>query len=288
MSDATRPESVTKDSWRDESGEKWARQQERTDVQLGPLGLPAIDALALRPGERVLDVGCGAGQTLLQLAERVGSNGWVTGIDIAEPLVKLARARIAASGHEHLEVVLADAESVVLEHPYDALFSRFGVMFFEDPSAAFANLARHLRSAARLAFLCWQTIDLNPWASLPLQAVRSVAPETPTPDMLLPGRPGPFRFGDPDLVRNVLSRAGFHDVVVTPHASQMSFGGAQTVEEAVSFALEIGPSARLARQMPAESLPRVRTALASVFQGALTSDGIQMQASTFVVTARRP
>jgi ubiquinone/menaquinone biosynthesis C-methylase UbiE len=155
MSNDTRAERVTKDSWRDESGQKWARQQERTDVQPGPLGLPAIEALALHPGERVLDVGCGAWQTLLQLAERVGSNGWVTGIDIAEPLVSLARARIAASGHANLDVVLADAESVVLDQRYDALFSRFGVMFFEDPAAAFVNLARNLRSAGRLAFLCW-------------------------------------------------------------------------------------------------------------------------------------
>ncbi len=105
--------------------------------------------------------------------------------------------------------------------------------------------------------------------------------------MLLPGRPGPFRFGDPDLVLNVLSGAGFCDVAVTPHATQMSFGGAQTVEEAVNFALEIGPSARVASQMPAESLPRARAALASVFQSALTSDGIRLPASTFVVTARR-
>lgn len=115
--DDTRAESVTKDSWRDNSGQKGARQQERTDVQLGPLGLSAIDALALHPAEQVLDVGCGAGQTLLQLAERVGSNGWVTGIDIAEPLVNLARARIAASSHAHVDVVLADAESVVLLVP---------------------------------------------------------------------------------------------------------------------------------------------------------------------------
>ena len=88
-------------------------------------------------------------------------------------------------------------------------------------------------------------------------------------------------------MRSVLSHAGFRDVAVTPHATQMSFGGAQTVDEAVSFALEIGPSARVASQLPAETLPRARAALASVFQKALTSDGIRMLASTFVVTARR-
>ena len=111
MTDVRRPENVLKSSWRDESGQKWARQQERTDAQLGPLGLPAIEALALRPGERVVDVGCGAGQTLLQLAQRVTPDGWVTGLDISEPLLELARQRIATSGQSRIDVVLGDAET---------------------------------------------------------------------------------------------------------------------------------------------------------------------------------
>lgn len=283
----SRPENLLKAAWKDESGQKWARLQPRMDLELGPIGLPAVEALAPRPGMRVLDVGCGAGQTLFQLAERVDPDGWVTGLDISEPLAALARARIAASGRARIDVQVGDAEEVRLAEPYDALFSRFGVMFFDDQAAAFANLARALRPGGRLSFVCWQPLDVNPWADLPLRAVRSMAPETALPDMVLPDRPGPFRFGDPNVVRTLLSGAGFADVAVTPHEAAMAFGGSRTVDEAVEIALNIGPAARLASQLAPELRPRVIEALARVFEPALTGDGIRMRASTFVVTARR-
>jgi SAM-dependent methyltransferase len=287
VSESTTDGAVTKDLWGDQSAQKWVRRQEQTDAQLGPLGLPAVDALGLRPGERVLDVGCGAGQTLLQLAERVAPGGWVTGLDISEPLLQQARERIARSGQPRVDLVLGDAETARLEAPpYDALFSRFGVMFFEDPAAAFANLARALRPGARLAFLCWQGLDRNPWALRPLEAVRSLAPELPVPEMLLPDRPGPFRFGAAELVRGYLTKAGLTDVTVTPHETEMLLGGARTVDEAVDFALEIGPTARFVGQLAPERRAQARGALARVFEAALAADGVRMTARTFVVTAR--
>jgi len=284
--DPKSPETVSKDAWRDESGQKWVRQQARTDAQLGPLGLPAIDALALGPGERVLDVGCGAGQTLLQLAERVTPDGWVTGLDISEPLVEEARKRLVQCGQQHVDVVLGDAETMRLEPPYDALFSRFGVMFFENPGAAFRNLSRSLRAGARVAFLCWQPLEENPWASQPLEAVRALAPEVPLPDMLLPDKPGPFRFGDTERVRRYLAQAELRDVEITPRVTPMRVGGASTVEEAVDFALDIGPAARFVSQMPPDKRGPVRDALRRVFEPALTEDGVQMPAATLVITAR--
>jgi len=294
VSDTTRSGTVTKEAWQDASGQKWARQQERTDAQLGPLGLPAIDALALRGGERVLDVGCGAGQTLLQLAERVGPDGWVTGLDVSGPLIEQARQRLARNGgvqdrlQDRIDVVLGDAETMpIAPPPYDALFSRFGIMFFQDPAAAFANLARALRPGARIAFLCWQELALNPWALEPLQAVRSLAPELPAPEMLAADKPGPFRFADAELVRRYLTAAGLQDIAIAPHQTPMLVGGARTVDEAVKFALDIGPAARFVSELPPERRDQARPLLARVFERALTEDGVRMMSRTFVVTARR-
>jgi len=288
VSDTTGPGAVTKEAWQDVSGQKWARQQERTDAQLGPLGLPAIDALALALGDRVLDVGCGAGQTLVQLAERVGPDGWVTGLDISAPLVEQARQRVARSGRARIDVVLGDAETMRLgPPPYDALFSRFGVMFFQDPAAAFANLATSLRPGARLSFLCWQSLQKNPWAFEPLDAVRSLAPELPAPEMLSADKPGPFRFADPELVRGYLTKAGLRDIAIVPRETPMLVGGARTVDEAIDFALDIGPAARFVSELPPARRGGARAALAPVFQAALTADGVRMTARTFVVTARR-
>lgn len=288
VDDTARPGTVSKEAWQDASGRKWARQQDRTDAQLGPLGMPAIDALALRGGERVLDVGCGAGQTLVQLAERVGPAGWVTGLDVSGPLVEQARQRVARSAIRRIDVLLGDAETTALEPPpYDALFSRFGVMFFQDPAAAFANLGRSLRPGARVAFLCWQDLQKNPWALEPLQAVRALGPDLPPLEMLSPDKPGPFRFGDPELVRGYLSKGGLRDIAVVPHETRMLVGGARTVEEAVEFALEIGPTARFLSELPPERRDLARPLLARVFEAALAEDGVRMMARTFVVTARR-
>jgi len=287
MSDATRVGAVTKEAWQDASGQKWARQQERTDAQLGPLGLLAIQALDARGGERVLDVGCGAGQTLLQLAERVAPDGWVTGLDVSGPLVEQARQRVTRTGQDRIDVVLGDAETMRLPPPaYDALFSRFGVMFFQDPAAAFANLAAALRPGARLSFLCWQSLQRNPWAFEPLQAVRSLAPDQPALEMLSSDKPGPFRFADPDLVRGYLTRAGLRDIAIAPHETPMLIGGARTVDEAVDFAMEIGPAARFVSELPPERRDQARPVLARVFEPALSADGVRMLARTFVVTAR--
>ncbi|MBS1839064.1 MAG: methyltransferase domain-containing protein [Actinobacteria bacterium] len=177
----------------------------------GPVGDAAIDRLALRPGERVLDVGCGTGPTSLRIAQLVAPGGTVTGADISETMVATATARAEAAGLDTATFVVADAQTADLgAGAFDAVFSRFGVMFFSDPVAAFANLHGALRGGGRLVFACWQELVRNEWMTVPGAA--AIAVSGLAPNMPEPGAPGPFSLCDPARVRQVLGDAGFGDV----------------------------------------------------------------------------
>ncbi len=279
---------MSESTWAGASGAKWARNQARTDAQLGPLSDGALRALELREGDRVLDVGCGTGQTLVQLRELVGPKGWVIGLDISPPMLEGARARISGKGYDNVELLLGDASKLQPSAPVDAIFSRFGVMFFDDSVAAFQNLRGALRPSGCLSFVCWQALEWNAWALEPIQAVREVVPDAALPDLLREGEPGPFRFGDERYVEEVVTSAGFSDVQITPERREMILGGARTLEEAVEFALEIGPAARMIADGDSELIPAVRQSLERAFARRLTDRGVIYEAATYVVTARAP
>jgi SAM-dependent methyltransferase len=278
---------TTENPWQDKSGQRWAELQERTDAQIGPFGRAALARVAPAPGERVLDVGCGAGQSTLELAEKVGPAGRVVGVDISEPLLARARERVAAAGHRNVELLLGDAQTVPLPPPpFELLFSRFGVMFFQDAVAAFAHLRAAMRPAGRLGFVCWQAARLNPWADAPLAAVRAIAPTQPLPPMFEQGRPGPFYFADPAFVRDTLVAAGFTDVDVAAHATEMSLGGARTLEEAVDFTLQIGPASRFISEAEPALRPRMAAAIAASLRPFAGANGVVVPAHAWLVTAR--
>jgi SAM-dependent methyltransferase len=283
----TASEGNTDQTWTGASGAKWARLQERTDAQLDALGRFVIDRLAPAPGERVLDVGCGAGQTVLELAERVGSKGSVVGLDISEPLLTRARQRVSEAFLAQVELVLGDAAAMKFERPFDALFSRFGVMFFEDPATAFANLRAALRPGGRLGFVCWQAPELNPWVGAPLSAAREIAPQQPLPAVLEPDRPGPFYFSDPAFVQRVLQRAGFAEIAIEPHEFSAAVGGARTLDEAVEFSLEIGPTARFVSEADPALVPAMRAAVRDALSQFESERGVWSAMRVLIVTASR-
>ena len=271
--------------WNEQGGPRWVQLQQKLDVQIGPLGLVALQRATIQPGARVVDVGCGCGQTSLELAELVGPNGFVLGIDISQPMLNRARDRQQELGVTNLEFRTADAQTHQFDRErFDIAFSRFGVMFFEDPTAAFRNLRTALRPNGRLTFLCWQALDKNAWANVPLKAALQHVPPPPPP---VPGAPGPFAFADPERVRQILTNAGFTAVHCEPYEAVLSMGGAATVDEAVEFSLEIGPVARLL----ADADTVTRTRVAQSVREALTlyarSEGVQLPAAVWIVQARR-
>ena len=274
--------------WQDAAGQRWADLAERTDAQLGPLGRAAMARLDPAPGERVLDIGCGAGQSTIELAERVGATGKVVGLDISEPLLAAARQRIEARSVTNVELVLDNAATAHFAEPFDLAFSRFGVMFFEDPLAAFANIGRALRAGGRLGFVCWQRLEDNPWAAAPLAAVRTLAPERPLGPMLEPGQPGPFFLSSPAFVSDLLGRAGFSEVEVVPQEVRLPLGGARSVEEAVDYLLQIGPASRFLTDAELTLHPRVHELLAHAVAPFLDGEGVMVASRVLLVAARRP
>jgi SAM-dependent methyltransferase len=265
--------------WNEAAGPTWVQAQDPLDRQLAPLGARAMAALAPAAGERVLDIGCGAGATSLALAEAVGPAGSVLGVDISAPLLAAARARAADA--PNLRFAQADAQAWPFDPAsFDAAFSRFGVMFFADPTAAFGNIHGALRPGGRLAFVCWRRPEESPIITLPMQAAIPHLPEPPQPPT--PGAPGPFAFADPDRVRAILDAAGFGEVALQPHDEKVGGGDLET---AVGMAFKIGPMGTLIREQP-HLRPKVEAAVREAMAAHDTPDGVKLNAAVWIVTAR--
>lgn len=270
--------------WNEQGGPRWAQRQQQLDAQINPLGLAAMQRTGVTLGERVLDVGCGCGQTSLELAQRVGASGPVVGIDISQPMLTRARERQQELGVTNLEFLQADAQTYPFERErFDLLFSRFGVMFFADPAAAFANLRTALCSGGRLCFLCWQALEKNEWARVPLMAAtRHIQPPTPP----APDAPGPFAFANPDRVHRLLEAGGFKDVSCESYEAGLSMGGARTLDEAVEFSLEIGPIARLLSDADMSMRMRVAQAVREALTPYVSRHGVSLHSAAWIVLAR--
>ncbi len=286
MNDAVDTNSGMIEFWNGDAGQKWVRFQEMMDRSLLPLGEKAMDVAGIAAGERVIDVGCGCGDTGFQLAGRVGGGGRVLGVDISGPMLERARERADAAGRANLAFELGDAQVYDFEAgAFDLVFSRFGVMFFADPEAAFGNLKSALRPGGRVAFVCWQPARDNPWVRIPVGVVGQHVPLPAPPG---PDEPGEFAFGDPARVERILSAAGFADIAIDKFDTPFTAAGGAGLDEAVEFFLQMGPTGRALADAGAG--PEVRDAIAADLRAALTpydtGGGIVMDAATWVVTAR--
>ncbi|ABS63829.1 Methyltransferase type 11 [Parvibaculum lavamentivorans DS-1] len=278
---ATGPNAEQIDYWNGDAGDKWAQNRDRLDAMLQPFSEAVLRLASAKPGERVLDIGCGCGATTFELAAQAGS---ALGVDISAPMVARARERAAAL-KSPAEFALADAAT----HPFapasfDILASRFGIMFFLEPVPAFAHLRQALAPGGRIAFVCWRPLKENAWVSVPLFAA---LPHLPAPEPATPGAPGPFAFDDPERFRRVLTEAGFGSIAIEPHDALLSMSGeGDPVETALRQTLEIGPLARLLKEQ--EEAPRRRAvdAVREALARHVKDGKVRLGGAVWLVTAR--
>jgi len=238
MPEPARP--TQREYWNSKVGEEWARQADRTDKMFAPLTQAAFSKLDLQAGERVLDIGCGAGETALTAARQVGSAGHVVGVDLSQPLLALGQQRAQASD-VNIDFIEADAGAEpIAGAPFDAAFSRFGVMFFEDPPAAFARIRTNLRPGGRMVFVTWRPFTENVWSSAPVEALSPLlSAPLPPPD---PNLPGPFGLSDAAKIKTVLETSGWQELSIEPWDGALAIG--KDAKDAAAYLLKIGPSAR--------------------------------------------
>jgi SAM-dependent methyltransferase len=259
--------------WNTHLGPTWVAEADKLDAMLAPLGELAVSKLGDLSGARIVDVGCGTGATSRALASR-GAD--VLGIDISAPMVGLARERGGGPSY-----AVADAASASSDLKFDGLFSRFGVMFFEEPIAAFANLRKMMKPSATLAFVCWGPPTLNIWATEPMAAALPLLPPQPPAPPI--ESPGPFAFSTEGRAVEILQSAGWKD------ASAMLWRGpyivGPTAAEALPTMLKIGPLGRLLREVPSAQ-EAGKKALVSVLERYEGQSGVAMPAAVWIVTAR--
>jgi len=273
-----------RDYWNADAGNSWAEMQTRMDLALTPVTAALFDLARPAPGEWVLDIGCGTGETGLLLAAAVGEDGDVLGVDISRPMLKIANQRAEALD-SHVDFLEADAAILPGSAGRDLLVSRFGVMFFDDPIAAFTNLLGHAKPGGRLCFACWQAPQDNGWATLSTAAVAELLPPGAPADPLAPG---PFAFADPVRLRLILEQAGWADVSLIPHGFYMRIGGGEDpVADAVDFSLKIGPAARAAREGGPHVARQASAALAGLYADHVVDGVVALPAAIWLVSARR-
>jgi SAM-dependent methyltransferase len=277
------PNDEMRELWNSPTTQAWVDSPERYDGMLADLGRLVLDAAALQPGERVLDVGCGSGELALQAAQQVGAAGAVVGADISAALIANARGRADRAGADHVQFVEADVQ--VHDLPagsYDAVVSRFGVMFFDDPVAAFANLHRATAPGGRLSFVAWQAAPLNEWV---LTAILAMLPHVGMPELPPPGAPGPFAFADEDHLRGVVTGSGWSDVQLRAVETTVLVGGGGSVEETLAY-YEQDAFGRLMLEK-ADDVQRAaaREALREVIAQKSTDEGLRLGAAVWLVTA---
>lgn len=254
--------------WNGNGGRTWVDRQAHTDITLAPVTDALLAFAAPRNGERVIDIGCGCGEPTLAFARAVGPTGHVVGLDISGPMLAEGARRATAAGLANIDWRQADPATAALDE-YDLLVSAFGVMFFGDRVAAFANMRRAAAAGARLALVCWRPLTENPWMDVPMRAVAQHLPPRPA---AVPNAPGMFAFADPAHVSEILTAAGWAPPRFEKLDLDLDIAAGNGLDEAVIQSTRIGAVNSWLRDEPddivAAATASLRAALAPHADGA--------------------
>jgi SAM-dependent methyltransferase len=273
-----------RDYWDDAGARQYREFGDTNEALIAPFGQAMHDAARLQPGERVLDVGCGSGTSTLEAAERVAPSGRVVGVDISAAMLEPARRRVAATGSDLIDLLQADAQVHRFEvGSFDVVISRFGLMFFDDPVAALANLAGALRPGGRLCFVCPQDPLKSEWVAVALGA--AVATLGRAPDLGAPSAAGAFAFADGDHLTRLLTAAGFKEVRLETITRPVCLG--RTTDDTASFVMSLPESKSLFTGASTATVEGAFAAIRAAFAPYLGSHGVVADATAWLVSANR-
>jgi ubiquinone/menaquinone biosynthesis C-methylase UbiE len=274
-----------KDFWSGKGGDVWVEKQDAMDNMLEPLGKAALNKLPEELEGNLLDIGCGCGSTALNIANNQSKELKVTGVDISRPMIDQAIKLAKERNVENIDFKVLDVQTELLsENFYSFAFSRFGVMFFEDPIQAFQNINRSLKVDANLAFVCWQSPKLNPWQSLSMQVIKEFV-DLPT----LPERsPGPFAFEDIDYLRSILVSSNFRDIKIESYEQEVTMFSGKSLEEASRDYLSINPTVtEILKQSSNSAVKEISKSLESLFERYSDGNGLHFESATWIVSAKK-
>ena len=273
-----------KDFWSGKGGDYWVEKQSEMDIMLNPLGEKALAKLDLKSNSEVLDIGCGCGATTLEIAKKV-SEGTVTGLDISVPMLDKAESEASIQDIANVDFKVVDVQvDQLASEKYDYVYSRFGVMFFDDPYEAFKNIFSSIKEGGELSFVCWQDPSLNPWQSLSVQVIRGYL-DMPSPP---PRSPGPFAFHEKDYVKEILEKSGFSNISFDDNQEDITMFSGKSLQEASEDYLAINPVVtEMLKDSPEDLKAEIVESLKEAFSEFHKGDGLVFPSATWVVSASK-
>jgi ubiquinone/menaquinone biosynthesis C-methylase UbiE len=266
--------------WNSTMGHAWVSQQAVISDVFTSVTSVSLDAAAARLGEHVIDIGCGTGDTLLAFAKVVGQSGAVLGVDVSAPMLDFAKHRAAEATLNNAAFALADATSYAFEPRWaDLVYSRFGVMFFDDPVRAFTNIRGGMKAGGRLVFVCFRSMPESPWFRVPIEAARPHVPPQPPVDPLAPGM---FSLAREERLGGILTEAGFREMSLK--ATNVPIHGKDTTQS-MAFLTNAGPLSALLENASGEQRMRATEAVRNALAANIGADGRGLHVGLWLVSA---